>query len=157
MMARTSALGLLASLLILGACGAGQEPTADQTSDTTVPSVTTSTEVANTSTMPLRNPNQTAHIEIAQADLARRLGVDPVEVTVVSYKDVTWPDGSLGCPEPGNSYTQALVEGYQIGLRHDDRFFDYRGADGDDPSLCASDDKDGGHGFLPPPGSGIEG
>ncbi len=101
-------------------------------------------------------PDQTAVIGMAVADLARRIGADQSDVTVVSYKDVTWPDGSLGCPEPGQFYTQALVEGYQIGLRHDDRFFDYHGADGDDPFLCASDDKDGGYGFLPPPGSDVE-
>jgi hypothetical protein len=32
-------------------------------------------------------------------------------VTVVSSDDVTWRDGSLGCPEPGMGYTQALEPG----------------------------------------------
>ena len=27
---------------------------------------------------------------------------------------VTWSDGSLGCPQPGEYYTQVLVPGYWI-------------------------------------------
>ena len=41
------------------------------------------------------------------------------DVTVVSYEDVTWPDGALGCPEPGMSYTQALVPGARLVLEAD--------------------------------------
>lgn len=36
------------------------------------------------------------------------------EPTVVRSTAVTWPDGSLGCPEPGKSYTQALVPGHEV-------------------------------------------
>ena len=31
--------------------------------------------------------------------------------TVVDARAVTWPDSSLGCPEPGMMYTQVLVDG----------------------------------------------
>ncbi|TBT88605.1 hypothetical protein ET989_01235 [Propioniciclava sinopodophylli] len=47
---------------------------------------------------------------------AERLGVDPVNVTVVAYESITWNDGSLGCPEPGKMYTQALVPGHRLVL-----------------------------------------
>jgi hypothetical protein len=33
---------------------------------------------------------------------------------VVQAEAVTWPDGALGCPEPGIVYTQALVPGYWV-------------------------------------------
>ena len=103
---------------------------------TTVPSVTSSTEVTTPPPCHALNPDQTADIEFAMPILAQRIGGQTQARWLLSRtKNVTWPDGSLGCPEPGNSYTQALVEGYQIGLRHDDRFFDYRGADGDDPFI----------------------
>jgi hypothetical protein len=102
--------------------------------------------------MPQLDPDQTTLIEAASADLAARLGVDAALIGLVTFKDVTWPDGSLGCPEPGMSYTQALVEGYQIVLRHGDRLFDYHGGDDGQPFLCRSDEKDGGHEFVPPPG-----
>lgn len=51
------------------------------------------------------------------ADAARKAGVDPSEVEVMSAQVVTWSDGSLGCPKPGVMYTQALVPGYQVILR----------------------------------------
>lgn len=34
-----------------------------------------------------------------------------------SAEAVTWPDGSLGCPQPGRMYTQALVPGWRIVVR----------------------------------------
>ena len=33
---------------------------------------------------------------------------------LLTLEPVTWADGSLGCPEPGMMYTQALVRGYRI-------------------------------------------
>jgi len=47
-------------------------------------------------------------------DAAQRMSVSLAEVTVISSEAVTWSDGSLGCPQPGMSYTQALVPGYRI-------------------------------------------
>lgn len=41
-------------------------------------------------------------------------GVDEGEITVVSAAPVTWSDGSIGCPEEGMGYTQALVSGFQV-------------------------------------------
>ena len=48
------------------------------------------------------------------ADAADRSGAALAAIEVVTAEQVTWPDGSLGCPEPGQSYTQALVDGYQV-------------------------------------------
>jgi hypothetical protein len=46
------------------------------------------------------------------ADAAVRLaGMPPGAPQVQS---LTWPDGSLGCPQPGRVYTQALVPGYLV-------------------------------------------
>ena len=36
------------------------------------------------------------------------------QVKVLTVESVTWSDGSLGCPEPGMMYTQALVRGHRI-------------------------------------------
>jgi hypothetical protein len=51
------------------------------------------------------------------SDAARKAGIDPSEVEVMSAQEVTWSDGSLGCPKPGVMYTQALVPGYQVILK----------------------------------------
>jgi hypothetical protein len=36
------------------------------------------------------------------------------QLKVITTDEVTWTDGSLGCPAPGASYTMALVPGYRI-------------------------------------------
>ena len=51
-----------------------------------------------------------------RADAAQRAGVTPDKVKILAVEAVTWADGSLGCPEPGMMYTQALVRGYRIGV-----------------------------------------
>ena len=49
----------------------------------------------------------------------------------------TWNDGSLGCPQPGELYTQALVDGFQVLLEVDGEEFDYRVGSGTAVHLCA--------------------
>ena len=65
-------------------------------------------------------------IATARSMLAAALGADAASATVVVAQAVTWPDGSLGCPQPGLKYEQVEVAGYQIvfdvgGIRHDFR------------------------------------
>lgn len=50
------------------------------------------------------------------ADLAGRLAVDSAAITVVSDEAITWPDGSIGCPQPGMLYPQVLIDGYKVVL-----------------------------------------
>jgi hypothetical protein len=47
-------------------------------------------------------------------DAARRFQVDENAVVLASAEQVIWPDGALGCPQPGYSYPQALVPGYRV-------------------------------------------
>lgn len=75
-------------------------------------------------------------VTLARADAAERLGVDEDEVELVTFETVTWPDGAIGCPEPGEMYTQALVEGYRIVLSADGTELTYHGETGQDPFLC---------------------
>ena len=76
-------------------------------------------------------------IEAAVADAASRAGVDPTEVTVVSAESVTFPDGGLGCPEPGMMYTQVLTPGYRVVVEAGGTEYDYRaGARGGGVRWC---------------------
>lgn len=59
-------------------------------------------------------------------DAAGRSGVPAHEIMVVRGEAVVWPDGSLGCPAPGEAYTQATVEGYWIVLSADGHEYDFR-------------------------------
>jgi hypothetical protein len=60
------------------------------------------------------DPALAAIVDPVVADAAARLGVAPAAVVVVSVDAVTWSDGALGCPSPGELYTQALVSGHRI-------------------------------------------
>ena len=49
----------------------------------------------------------------------------PTQVVVAAWSPVTWNDGSLGCPQKGMGYTQALVEGELLLLQTDTGLFQY--------------------------------
>ena len=49
-------------------------------------------------------------------DLVARLSAGNANITTVVAESVTWNDGSLGCPQPGQVYTQATVPGYRVVL-----------------------------------------
>jgi len=70
------------------------------------------------------------------ADASRRSGVAVGELVVVDAWHGTWSDGSLGCPQPGMLYTQALVPGWQLILKAGERTLDYRLSDRGAFLLC---------------------
>jgi len=69
-----------------------------------------------------------AIIDPIVADAAARLGVDPSMVKVVAAELRTYGDSSLGCPRPGEMYTQAVVDGYQVVVEANGTRLDYRGS-----------------------------
>lgn len=79
-------------------------------------------------------------VETALTDLATRLELDQAEIEVVSVEEVTWRDGSLGCPEPGMFYTQALVDGTRIVLAARGRRYHYHSGGHRAPFLCEHPD-----------------
>jgi hypothetical protein len=53
------------------------------------------------------------------------------QLAIVRAEAVVWNDGSLGCPEPGMQYTQALVNGYWVVINAAGQTYDFRvGRDG---------------------------
>lgn len=60
-----------------------------------------------------------------RADAARRAGIEPGSVRIDVAQPVTWSDGSLGCPQPGMMYTQALVPGWRLVLVAGSQRLDY--------------------------------
>lgn len=68
------------------------------------------------------------------ADLASRAVTGTPEL--VSAEAVTFNDGSLGCAKPGQSYTQAIVDGMRVIVTVEDVRYDYRFGTGDSPKLC---------------------
>jgi hypothetical protein len=77
--------------------------------------------------------------EQALADAAKRTGLGPGDLKVLSAEAVTWPDGSLGCPQPGMMYTQALVPGYRVRIEAAGQVLDYHAGRRGSPTLCPAD------------------
>jgi len=75
-------------------------------------------------------------VQAAISDAAVRFGVPESEVAVAGALRVIWSDGSLGCPEDGMMYTQALVDGYLLTIEVGGRRVDYHGENGQPPFLC---------------------
>ena len=76
-------------------------------------------------------------VQQALDDLEQRLGVPLDQISIVSVNAVVWPDGSLGCAQPGQAYTQATVPGYQIGLSYQGQVYNYH-TDAKHAFLCES-------------------
>ena len=70
------------------------------------------------------------------ADAAARSGEEPDAIDVTQAAFVVWNDGSLGCPEPGMSYTMALVDGYHVILEAAGEELDYRVTEHGSFMLC---------------------
>lgn len=105
MTART--LSILLVAILLTACGGGFE-----------------TEATSTSVGVGSVPE--AIVSSVLADASRLSDLPEESLSVVRAEAVDWPDGSLGCPEPGKLYTQAIVAGYWVIVESPDRVFDYR-------------------------------
>ena len=84
---------------------------------------------------PVVNTLQSA-TEEALTDAARRTGLKRTELEVLRAEAVTWSDGSLGCPQPGMMYTQALVPGFRVRIRAGGEVLDYHAGRSGMPFLC---------------------
>jgi hypothetical protein len=78
-----------------------------------------------------------ALVDAARADLAGRIGAEEAAAAeVLVAESVTWPDGSLGCPVPGEMYVQVLTPGYHLVFGADGVRYDYRLTDAGAIRLC---------------------
>ena len=68
-------------------------------------------------------------------------GLKAEEITVVSAESREWRDGSLGCPQPGMMYTQAITSGYLIVLEVEGHQYEFHTDKGNAGVLCKVDGK----------------
>ena len=80
--------------------------------------------------------DRSAFVDVAVADLVSRLHVEAADVTVVSGWSITWPDRSLGCPQPGMAYPQTPVDGSVIELSAGGTTYRYHSGGSRGPFLC---------------------
>jgi hypothetical protein len=110
---------------ILDQANAGQQPAAEPSAP-----VETGAAGADGATAP------PAILDAVKADLAQRALASRGEISVVEVSAQEWPDGSLGCPTPGQMYTQMLTSGYRIVLAIADKQYDYRSTEQGQFVLC---------------------
>jgi hypothetical protein len=79
-------------------------------------------------------------------EAARLANVPPQQLVIVRADAVVWNDGSLGCPEPGMAYTQALINGYWVLIKAGEQTYDFRVDRGGSFRVCPE-----GHGHPPLP------
>jgi len=138
-MRRTPILTVLAlAALALTSCGTGAADPAGE-----LPGISPSSRPPLQTTTPGPvGPTGTA-IAVPQsrwdalvADLATRGVTGTPEL--VSSEAVTFNDGSLGCATPGQSYTQAQIDGMRVVVSVNGKDYDYRFGQGAEPKLCGA-------------------
>ena len=72
-----------------------------------------------------RSPGTPVLIERAKADLAQRLSIPISQINAIETKEATWPDTSLGCPQPGTAYTPIPTPGYLVILENAGNEYEY--------------------------------
>ncbi len=72
------------------------------------------------------------------ADAAERGKTKIDNVRIVAARRETWPNGAMGCPVPGEMYTQMLTSGYHVIASVGLQKFDYRAGENGRFILCES-------------------
>jgi hypothetical protein len=115
---------------MLAGCTQGQEPIEPAAPPVQEILSTPSTLQGNNTDTELPTPlpnNVQILLDTAKADLAQQLSISPSEINLVTALEVTWPDSSLGCPQPGTAYAQVLTDGFLIRLEANGNIHEYHG------------------------------
>ena len=128
--------GLFACVLLLGAGSpgamAGGEPPERGTSPrriappTRIPDPIVASSPPGTAVQVATVPRTVRRAVVA--DAAQRFKVPESAVVLARVEQVTWPDGALGCPEPGRQYAQVLVSGFRIRIHTGSETLEYHGS-----------------------------
>ncbi len=82
------------------------------------------------------DPNAQRLVQLAKESLARKFKINVDQIHLSSVQAVTWPDASLGCPQPGVLYAQVMTPGFQILLEAIGQAFTYHTDAKDRVILC---------------------
>jgi hypothetical protein len=142
--AGSAAVATLVCTLALAGCVAGSAPagggaTASQTDGHTGRPSSPARPTVEPPPSPQVGEAPPAVVDAARVMLATEVGAEAAaSADLVVAGAVTWPDGALGCPEPGMFYTQMVVPGYQLVFEVDGKRYDYRMSATGDGRLCES-------------------
>jgi hypothetical protein len=118
-------IAILAASWVIAGCSSGSGSGASLRISSEQPSQVPASPVGGS---PGTNDLPATIVDPIVAEIARVASVSVDAVVVQSAEVVTFPDGSLGCPLPGMSYTQVQVDGYRITAVAAGTTYDYRGS-----------------------------
>jgi hypothetical protein len=104
-MRRALAIALASFPLLLAACRADTAPSTPTPAAALSPASGAS---------PVVSPESAAAVDAALADAATHLSVSRDALRVDQVESREWPDASLGCPQPGQLYSQIVTPGYLV-------------------------------------------
>lgn len=82
------------------------------------------------------NPDKLPQVQTATEDLANKLNISTNSIEIISVELITWPNNSMGCPQPGMAYKQVPVDGLLIRLSVEGVEYNYHSGGSRDPFLC---------------------
>src|SRR5688572_30705454 len=91
-----------------------QTPTATATDLPAPEDLLTPTALERLSDAPDEDPIAAEMIALAQRRLSQDLDLPSRRIRLIEIAAVTWPDTSLGCPQPDIEYTPGTVDGYRL-------------------------------------------
>jgi TolB-like protein/Flp pilus assembly protein TadD len=86
-------------------------------------------------------PGEPEVVGQARSMLSEKLSVPAQSIRLEILESVTWPDGSIGCPQPDMIYTQALEPGIRIVFSAAGVEYHYHARDGGTPFFCETPGK----------------
>ncbi len=82
-------------------------------------------------------PESAAAVDAALADAANHLSVSRDALRVDRVEAREWPDSSLGCPQPGQLYSQVVTPGYVVVIAADAHQLEYHTDSRSSATLCS--------------------
>ena len=124
-----------AAILALVACGGDWgEAGATGAPIATPPAIAAPTPMERTPPVKGEVPQSILDRILKEAAALAKVGHE--QLVIIRAQSVIWSDGSLGCPEPGMAYTQALVNGYWVIVEAAGKKYDFRVGSGGNFRLC---------------------
>lgn len=121
----------LVPVLTLAACGPKTTIVRRSTSESIATSPSNSAPTPTGETSPVKGEVPQRILDPILKEAAALAKIEREQLVVVRAESVVWNDGSLGCPEPGMEYAEALVNGYWVVIEAAGQMYDFRvGRDG---------------------------
>ena len=127
----------LALAAILAFAASGAEPDEPRQTETRIVTLSMMASPSTTGETPsMKGQLPQGILDPILKEAARLANVDRDQLVIARAESVVWNDGSLGCPEPGMMYTQALLNGYWVVIEAAGQNYDFRVGSGGSFRLC---------------------